>query len=74
MLWGILWRSENRLDGKREYLMNDDICLPLLFRKRRAARDYIKKHYGYFRERPDLIAEPHGWKMPIAVKVKIERL
>jgi len=43
----------------------------VLFRTRQAAREWIKTKYGYIAERPDLQAEPHGWRMPKAVKVKI---
>ena len=38
---------------------------------RREAREWIKKHYGYISERPDLQIEPHGWKMPVPVKVRV---
>lgn len=70
--WGVLWRSENKLDGgKREYLMWQK-GQPLLFRTRREARQYINDSYGYIRDRIDLQEEPHGWKMPKAVKVKVE--
>jgi hypothetical protein len=69
--WAVLWRSENKLDGKREHLLHKD-CMPLLFRTRNAAREHIKLYYGNIKNRPDLRAEPHGWKMPAAVKVKIE--
>lgn len=70
-LWGILWRSENRLDGKVEHLMWHR-GRPLIFRTREYARRFIELQYGYIRNRPDLRVEPHGWKMPIPVKVKIE--
>lgn len=73
-LWGCLWRSENKLDGRTEHLIYDGMCLPVLFRKRREAREYIKQKYGYIRTREDLREEPHGWMMPIVVKVKIERV
>lgn len=43
----------------------------LLFRTRSEAREWIEKEYGYLRTRPDLQAEPHGWKMPIPVRVVI---
>lgn len=71
--WAILMRSENSLDGKREYLQGTPYhpCRIELFDTRREARDHIEKHYGYWRNRPDLKAEPHGWKTPRAVRVKI---
>ena len=71
-LWGVLWRSENKLDGKREYIMNGDRCVPVLFRTKKEANKLIQKRYGHIKDRPDLRKEPHGWKMPIPVKVKVE--
>jgi len=44
---------------------------PLLYRTRAECRTAIEIMFGYFRERPDLRAEPHGWKMPRPVKVKV---
>jgi hypothetical protein len=70
VLWGALWRSNSKLDGYCSHLLNED-CLPVLFRTRRAARDYIEKKYGYIKTRDDLRAQPHGWKMPIAVQVRV---
>lgn len=71
ILWGALWRSENLLDGARSHIINRRDCLPALFCTRLAARMFIIQEYGYIRERPDLRAEPHGWKLPIPVRVKI---
>jgi len=70
--WAGLWRSENRLDGKREHLLFKD-CLPVLARTRQEMREWIELTYGYLRTRPDLKAEPHGWKMPKVIKVIITR-
>lgn len=68
--WAILWRSENRLDGLSEHLVLDPRGrLPLLFKTRAEARQHIAGHWGYIRHRPDLRAEPHGWRMPLAVRV-----
>jgi hypothetical protein len=72
-LWGALWRSENLLDGKREFLLYCD-GLPALFNKREEARIFIKGKYGYIKERKDLQQEPHGWKMPIPVKVRVVQI
>ena len=69
-IWAAQWHSKNKLDGDRKHILNED-CLPVLFRTRQAAREWIKTKYGYIAERPDLQAEPHGWRMPKAVKVKI---
>ena len=70
LVWGALWRSDNKLDGKRQHLIND-LCLPVLFRTRREAREWIETRYGYIRKRDDLRMEPHGWQMPIAIRVKV---
>ena len=68
-LWGILWRSNNRLNGRLEYLMG---CgAPYLFLSRREARDLIERKWGYIRNRPDLRSEPYGWRMPKPVKVEV---
>jgi hypothetical protein len=68
--WAVLWRSNNRLDGKREWLLRED-CVPVLFATKAAAKEWIDKQYSYIRNRPDLRAEPHGWRMPIAIKVQV---
>jgi len=70
-LWGAEWHSNDALDGDRRHIINDNNCLPALFRTRRECRNYIKYKYGYIAERPDLQDEPHGWRMPQAVKVNI---
>ena len=69
-MWAGLWRSQNRLDGRTEHLLFHG-CMPQLFRTRAEAREFIKKEYGYLADRPDLKREPHGWKIPIAIRVKI---
>lgn len=78
--WAIKWRSENHLDGKREYLLGGarhERPSPfggyktMVFETRREARQYINKHYGYMRRRKDLRDEPHGWRMPSVVKVRV---
>lgn len=69
--WAALWRSDNELDGKREHIMFDQL-MPKLFHTRQQARDWIAERYGYIKERPDLRGEPHGWKMPVPVRVKVQ--
>lgn len=66
--WSVKWRSHNRLDGTTEHFMGGHAAV---FCSREAARIYIRDKYGYIKTRPDLQLEPHGWKMPIPVKVKI---
>lgn len=68
--WGVLSRSDSRLDGKREFVMWE-AGAPLLFHTRRAARVYIRERYGYIKDRPDLRAEPYGWKTPLAIRVSV---
>ena len=90
--WGVLWRSENNLDGKREALLGDltaphgdghpqikpagEAQTALTFKTKRDAAAFIKDRYGYIAQRRDLRVEPHGWRMPIPVRVRIsvERL
>lgn len=68
--WGVEWHSKDRLDGDRRYIMWDN-CLPLMFPTRQLARDYIVRRYGYIRHRLDLRREPHGWRVPQAVRIKV---
>lgn len=81
MPWAIKWRSDNRLDGKREVFIGrfagPDAPFHMkgystaVFENRESARDFIKSKYGYIAWRPDLRREPHGWRTPIAVKVEV---
>ena len=68
--WGAMWRSSNRLDGVTRHLLCEN-CVPKLFVTRADARQWIEEHYGYIRRRGDLKQEPHGWQMPVAVRVCI---
>ena len=72
-LWAGEWYSKNHLDGITKHLLYEN-CLPVLFRTRREIREYIEKKYGYIKDRKDLRDEPHGWRLPRAVKVKLEIL
>ena len=71
MTWAVKWRSECLLDGKTEYLLGAKSIPPMLYKTRTDARAFIKERYAYLRKRPDLQREPHGWKMPVAVKVAV---
>jgi len=71
-LWGALWHSKCKLDGVTEHLMNEN-CLPVLFRTRQDARDWIESNFGYIKTRMDLRREPHGWRLPKAVQVTVKR-
>lgn len=68
-LWGIEWHSRNRLGGETTHLMYSG--LPLIFKTRKQAREYIRKNWGYILCRQDLKSEPHGWRLPRPVRVKI---
>jgi hypothetical protein len=68
--WGLLWHSRNALDGDRKHFIFEN-TLPVLFDSRAKARAFASKEYGYIRTRPDLRAEPHGWRMPRALRVKV---
>ena len=69
-LWGAEWYSKCLLDGESRDIIYENL-LPALFRTRRQCRDFIKDRYGFIAGRPDLQREPHGWRMPQAVKVII---
>lgn len=73
--WGVEWHSRNLLDGEQRYLQWRPSGEPnfTLFQTRREARTYIEQHYGYIRRRPDLQAEPFGWRVPQAVPVVVRR-
>ena len=72
-IWAAQWQSYNRLDGDVKHILSENY-LPMLFRTRKEAREYIREIYGYIAKRPDLQDEPHGWRMPRAIKVKLEAL
>lgn len=77
--WAIEWRSDNRIDGATRHFIHDQTKSVgtgsrfgvLLFSTRAAARSYRQEEFGYIRERPDLRAEPHGWKFPQIVRVRV---
>lgn len=71
MLWGVQWYSKNKLDGANRHIIYVD-GLPALFRTKRKAVEFIDVNYGYIRNRRDLRGEPHGWRIPKPIKVKIQ--
>lgn len=79
MNWAIRRRSKSgeHLIGSFGVFKNSQppvFCLsgvPLLFNTRREAREFIETNYGYIRQRDDLKNDPHGWKVPIPVRVKV---
>ena len=68
--WAIVWRSENKLDGKSEHFLFDNGNVRL-FKTRREARCAMQEKWGYIKDRADLKAEPHGWKVPTVRRVII---
>ena len=70
-IWAAQWYSKNKLDGENRHLIRRD-CVPVLFRTRSDCRSWINANYGYIKKRSDLRDEPHGWRMPAPVKVKID--
>jgi len=71
--WAAQWQQCNRLDGERRHLLRDvpGDPAPALFRTRDAARHWIRERFGYIAKRPDLRAEPHGWRTPRPVRVTV---
>lgn len=72
-MWAAEWVSTNALDGERRHLLHRD-GVPALFRTRVECRRYIRQYFGHIRTRPDLRAEPHGWRMPQPVRVEVSRI
>jgi len=48
-----------------------DAQVACTFRTKRDAQEFIRENYGYIARRADLRKEPHGWRMPLPVKVLI---
>jgi len=70
--WAPKWHSTNIGDGTTEHLMGKgDGRGVALFRTRQECRDWITDTHGYIAKRRDLRIEPHGWRMPRPVRVRI---
>lgn len=69
--WGLIWQSKNRLDGENAHVIITQFHGYPFFFTRKEAREFRDKHYGDFRHRADLKAEPHGWRLPRVARVKI---
>jgi hypothetical protein len=70
--WAILWQSSNILDGDRCHFVRDVTnCNIMIFRTRHEARKEIWTRFGYIKDRSDLKSEPHGWKVPKPVRVRL---
>ena len=68
--WGAKWRSKNKLDGITEHIVFDNLD-PVLSHTKKGITEFIKERYGYIAKRKDLRQEPHGWRMPKPIKLKI---
>lgn len=66
--WAAKWTS-----GGKSHLLRRE-CVPVLFRTRRECRAWIRKHYGYIAARKDLRDAPHHWRIPRAVRVKVQEV
>ena len=69
-LWALEWNSRSVLDGHRTHFIHETL-FPKLFKTRREARVWANEKYGYIKTRPDLRAQPHAWRMPRPVRVKL---
>lgn len=68
--WSLKWYSRNYRDGITEYIIFEN-CLPKFFLTRETARQYANEKYRYIKTRKDLKEEPHGWRFPKAIKIRI---
>ena len=68
--WAAMWRSRNKLNGSTRFLLRKQRVVQT-FPTRELAREWIELEYGYIRDRRDLRREPHGWMMPVPVRVAI---
>lgn len=73
LAWAILCRNVNKLDGDCSWLDGtpESPERVALFKTKAVARTEINFRYSYLRHRPDLRAEPHGWRMPRPVRVRV---
>ena len=73
-LWAAKWSKTNKLDGHTEHLVIFDWRThrpDRLFTTRAECRKFIEEEFGYIRDRKDLRSEPHCWRVPRAVRVKV---
>ena len=71
-LWALEWNSRSVLDGEghRTHFIHENL-FPKLFKTRHEARAWANEEYGYIKTRPDLRAQPHAWRIPRPVRVKL---
>ena len=70
--WALKWDTTNALDGRRTYFCGEGGTIPALFKTKAQATKYARETWGYLNKRPDLRAEPHCWRIPKAVRVRIK--
>jgi len=61
-MYAIFWHSS------KKFILLYEHGLPILFRTRKEAREYVKKRYGYIKGRKDLRKAPFGFRMPKIVR------
>ena len=79
IVWAAKSDETNQLDGRQVRLALRWWRSPtqqygttlMLFETRAQCRAWIEEAYGYLRERPDLRAAPHGWRVPRPVRVSV---
>lgn len=72
--WAILWRQTDlNLRGADSYLIGDadQFGKTRLFKTKKEAQENIKANFGYIAKRKDLRQRPHGWRMPVPIKVAV---
>jgi hypothetical protein len=70
--WVPAWYSKNQTDGEtRRFMTFDYDQRDFICRTRRECRTLIREQWGYIAKRTDLRREPHGWRLPRAVRVRI---
>jgi len=71
--WALLWVQGTSAMGDETCSLIGwpDTGMTRFYRTRREAREMREERYGYIRERPDLRAAPHHWRMPRVVKCTI---
>lgn len=72
-LWAAEWHSKNKLDGEQRYLIYR-LGVVELFPTKKACEEFIRSHYGNIAYRQDVRREPHGWRMPKAVRVNVVKV
>ena len=72
--WAVKWRSKNQRDGENAHLLREPVGFVKQFRTRSAARTWMLENHVYIKIRPDLQAEPHGWRLPEVVRIEIREL